>query len=144
MSYETLTSKSTHKALHAYLKQDSIFAEEIRARLGDNAVDSLPDDIPVGGRREEEDLDGDIDGDDTDVVLTDVIRTALGDGLANPPHSNLEVSMASKNEDGDGLVAANEEDDIWAYNDQGVKWKEVGMAGETEGGAGDESDDSNE
>jgi hypothetical protein len=78
LSYETLTSKPTPKALRAYLKQDSIFSGEIRVRLGANVVDSLPDDIPVGGRREEENLDSDIDGDDTDVALSDVIRTALG------------------------------------------------------------------
>jgi hypothetical protein len=40
------------------------------------------------------------------------------------------------------LVVANEEDDIWTYNDKGVKWNEVGMAGATEGSTGDESDDS--
>jgi hypothetical protein len=50
--------------------------------------------------------------------------------------------MARKREDGKGLVASNEEDDIWAYNDKGVKWNEVGIVGATEGRTRDESDDS--
>jgi hypothetical protein len=117
-------------------------AEEIKARLGSSALEDLPSDIPTSGRLDEEDLDGNIDGDDSDVALTDVIRASLGNNLADPPRSELEVSVAGENEDGGGLAAANEEDDIWSYNDQGQRWTEVGIAGETGMEPGDQGDDS--
>jgi hypothetical protein len=117
-------------------------AEEIKARLGANALDDLPGDVTASGNVQEADLDGDIDGDDSDVALTDVIRISLGDGLATPARSGLDVATAGEDEDSGRLAAANEEDDIWSYNDQGRKWSEVGMAGEKETESGDEENDS--
>ncbi|KAJ7705055.1 hypothetical protein B0H17DRAFT_1193530 [Mycena rosella] len=125
LEYETLTSRATHKSLCAYLKTDRILADEIKARLGSCDLEDLPDNVPEAGGIAENEED-EPDGDDTDVSLADVIRDALGDGLATPARSDLEVDKAGQSEDGGGLAAANEEDNIWAYNDQGRKWTEVG------------------
>ncbi|KAJ7035961.1 hypothetical protein C8F04DRAFT_1181741 [Mycena alexandri] len=112
LSYATLTSKATRKALRAYLKTDTILADEIKARLGSSKLPPLPDDLPTTGVIVENNPDGDIHGDDSDVPLSDVIRVALGEGLVSPAPSDFEVTKSSVSEDGPGLTAANEEDDI--------------------------------
>ncbi|KAJ7076689.1 hypothetical protein B0H15DRAFT_1004764 [Mycena belliarum] len=124
LAYDTLTSRATRKNLRTYLKEDPILANEIKARLGSCVLEELPGDIPeTGDIAEGEDVGDDI-GDDTDVSLTDVIRVALGDGLAPVARSEFDVDRAGESEDG-GLSAANEEDDIWAYDDQGHMWNDL-------------------
>jgi hypothetical protein len=138
LSYETLTSRATRKALRTYLKEDKIFAEEIKARLGSSTLPDIPDDLPTTGGLQEEDLDSDIEGDDSDVALADVIRDALGDGLPTPDRSVLEVASATQDEDTGALTAGTEDDNIWAYNDHGQKWSEVGISSEEMGSQEDE------
>lgn len=132
LAYDTLTSRGTRKSLRTYLKEDPILADEIKARLGSCDLEDLPDDIPAAGGVTENEEPAD-DGDDTDVPLTAVIRAALGESLATPAPSHLEVDKVAEREDGGGLAAANEEDDVWAYNDQGQRWNEVGAPGGTPG-----------
>ncbi|KAF8153458.1 hypothetical protein K438DRAFT_1778213 [Mycena galopus ATCC 62051] len=103
----------------AYTIENEHVPDKIKARLGSSTLPDTPNDLPTGASIHEEDLDGDIE---------DVIRDALGDGLPTPARSRLEVAEAIHgDQDSGGLTAGNEDDDIWAYNDQGQKWTEVGI-----------------
>ncbi|KAF8216707.1 hypothetical protein K438DRAFT_1747890 [Mycena galopus ATCC 62051] len=126
---------------HVPDKEDKIISDEIKARLRSSTLPDTPNDLPTGASIHE-DLDGDIEADDSDVALTDVIRDALGDGLLMPAHSRLEVAEAIQDQDSSGLTAGNEDEDIWAYNDQGQKWTEVGIPGAKSGSEAE--DDSQE
>lgn len=130
LSYENLTSHATRKALRAYLKQDSVLAEEIKARIGSCDLPNLPGDASSDARAEEEEEEED-DGDDTDVSLGAVIEAALGKGLVAPVRSHLEVERVEADADNPlALTAATEEEDVWAYNDQGQKWSTIGLPAE--------------
>ncbi|KAJ7903979.1 hypothetical protein B0H13DRAFT_1881992 [Mycena leptocephala] len=113
LSYKSLTSRATRKALHKYLKEDPTLANEI-------------EDSP----HPEGDLDTEVNHDDYDVPLTDVVHDALGTG-SHMPATTVPVTMANDPEF-EGLSATNIEEDIWALDDQGRKWTEIGAPVEEE------------
>ncbi|KAK6997237.1 hypothetical protein R3P38DRAFT_3624476 [Favolaschia claudopus] len=131
LSYESLTSRAARKALRKYLETDSTLADEIRARCGATHLNKLPLDIPeADDSLPESNLDNEVNHDDYDVPLADVVRESLGDGLS-APSTSLPVSAAGPDPETEGLSATNDEEDIWAFDDQGRNWKEIGHHAKT-------------
>ncbi|KAJ7844315.1 hypothetical protein B0H13DRAFT_1908964 [Mycena leptocephala] len=73
----------------------------------------------------ESNLDDDDNHDDSDVPLISVVRDALGNRL-NAPSTTLPVSTAARESESEGMSAINDEEDIWAFDDQGQKWADIG------------------
>ncbi|KAK6980814.1 hypothetical protein R3P38DRAFT_2808824 [Favolaschia claudopus] len=111
--------RAARKALRKYLETDSTLADEIRARCGATHLNKLPLDIPeADDSLPESNLDNEVNHDDYDVPLADVVRESLGDGLS-APSTSLPVSAAGPDPETEGLSATNDEEDIWAFDDQG-------------------------
>ncbi|CAK5275046.1 unnamed protein product [Mycena citricolor] len=122
LSYETLTSRTSRKALREYLKTDRILAEEIKARCGSVNLPLLPNDLPANRQDVPEgdlDADGHGDGisDDADVPVEAVIQHVFSDSEPKASDGDEGTTTLSSNRD---------EENIWAYNDKGEKWAVAG------------------
>jgi hypothetical protein len=108
------------------LKKDPTLTNEIREQCGATHLDRLPLDLPNGPEDTlpESNLDKDDDHDDSDVPLITVVHDALGDGLS-APSTTLPVSTAARDIEHQGMSATNDEEDIWAFDDQGRKWADI-------------------
>jgi hypothetical protein len=122
------------------LKDDPTLAEEIKARCGATHLDKLPLDLPEGPADSvlESNLDDDDNQDDSDVPLGEIVRDALGAGL-DAPSTSLPVSAAAQDIEGTGMCATNDEEDIWAFDDQGRKWVDIGAPADDDSEDGAES-----
>lgn len=73
----------------------------------------------------EEDF-GDFDThDDSDVSLSTVIRDALNISVAGQFTDNPTANTVSRTTKSDGLAAADEIENVWAYADNGKAWHEL-------------------
>ncbi|KAF8205883.1 hypothetical protein K438DRAFT_1963657 [Mycena galopus ATCC 62051] len=126
LSYECLTSRESRKALREYLKKDPTLTNEIKDRCGATHLDRLPLDLPnvPEDTLPESNLNGNDNHDDSDVPLVTVLRDALGAGLT-ALQTTLPVSTAAHDPESAGMSATNDEEDIWAFDDQGRKWADI-------------------
>ncbi|KAJ3966366.1 hypothetical protein EV361DRAFT_575251 [Lentinula raphanica] len=111
LSAECLTSKHSVAALNAYLRSDKTLYDEIEQRCGQ--VLGISDESAVEA---DTDFHGDIQ-DDVDVAFSDVVADTFKE---NSPRTET------------GLVSSAEEEDIWAYDDNGNLWSKTGFLPETE------------
>ncbi|KAJ7847283.1 hypothetical protein B0H13DRAFT_2362545 [Mycena leptocephala] len=128
-SYPILRDASVRACVDLYAWLESADGEAVikRARCGATHLDRLPLDIPDGPEDTlpESNLDDDDNHDDSDVPLISVVRDALGDRL-NAPSTTLPVSTAAHESESKGMSTINDEEDIWAFDDQGWKWADIG------------------
>jgi hypothetical protein len=107
-----LTSKKAQSALNEYLCSHSELHDEIEKRTS-----------TVHGTEDDHEKGNDFN-DDTDVPSSAVIRDQLGivisEGDSDARASNCVV-QTRKDRDHGGLVAADDEEDVWAWNN-GEKW----------------------
>jgi hypothetical protein len=135
LSYECLSSRDTRKALRQYLKDDKIFMEEIKARMGSVTLPDLPSDGGLGREQMEDcgDIPDDDDRvglhglqpeDDSDIPLAQVVKGALGIQVGGPS-VDLTAKLVIEENSIEGLSTADAEEDIWAFNDKGQMWTKI-------------------
>ncbi|KAJ7743728.1 hypothetical protein DFH07DRAFT_777341 [Mycena maculata] len=152
LSYECLTSRETRKALDKYLEEDTILADEIRARVGARTPPSAAVDIGIEPTVEitdgddvpddQQDQEFDEIEDDADVPLPEVVDRVLRIRVRNAT-GRYVARCAIQAEGESGLSAADAEEDIWAYNDQGELWTKAGTPAEESSSEDENSDDEN-
>ncbi|CAK5261843.1 unnamed protein product [Mycena citricolor] len=129
LSYETLTSRASRKALREYLKTDRILADEIKARCGAIDLPDLPADITTTKEVDEADLDRDAEGeglvDDSALSTEAVIAHIFSKDTAEKADGHAVRSV---------LTPTIDEEDVWAYNNAGEKWSVIGPPMEDETG----------
>ncbi|KAK1221287.1 hypothetical protein PQX77_015907 [Marasmius sp. AFHP31] len=118
LSAECLTGKEAQTALKAYLKSDKDLFTEIENRCGLVRGMDVDSEIPAGPSAEA-DIDAGHIEDDTDVPLAEVISEMW------EPRDEAGESGYRHSEHG-GLVADGEDEDVWAYNDNGSLWRSSG------------------
>ncbi|KAG6855511.1 hypothetical protein H0H87_001802 [Tephrocybe sp. NHM501043] len=101
LSEECLTSCKAQTALNAFLRGDPMLRNEIGARIG--RVQGLADGL-------ENDIDHTQD-DDTDLSVDSILQ---------------DMHKPSTSTDNSRPEAQNDEENVWAYNDAGDRWSEVG------------------
>lgn len=100
-------------ALNEYLHSHTSFRNEIEKRTG--TVEGIEDTAQSGS------MNGDCD-DDVDVPSSSVIRDALGLTVSGSDSGTSGcVSQVRKDSEHRGLVAAGQEENVWAWNN-GEKW----------------------
>lgn len=131
LGYPCLSSRESRKALRKYLQTDKILADEIKARLGAITLPDTPTDggivdteITDGIDAEDKELEDDEPTDDSDIPLADVVLDALGLRVDAPTHTYNTRRSTTKSSG--GLVAADAAEDIWAFNNEGRLWEDVG------------------
>ncbi|KAF8207758.1 hypothetical protein K438DRAFT_1755176 [Mycena galopus ATCC 62051] len=146
----------TRKALRKYLENNTILAEEIKARLGSRAQPLPPSDIGIndgtditdGDGIPEDEQDEEADGieDNTGVPLPVVVDRVLRVRVQD--NTGCWVAKVGIHADGEARFSAGDaEEDIWAYNPQGELWTKGGIPADESGsedegtGSGDNYDD---
>ncbi|KAJ6563053.1 hypothetical protein DFH09DRAFT_1082545 [Mycena vulgaris] len=142
LGMDCLTSKKTKAAYREYLRKNPDFRKEIEDKIGD--VLGLDDETLATATEIEArnvaamgDNDDVFTGetDDTDVPLRRVVQDSLQLDIA--PENLLRSDMFCVQSDtvvaGDNglLRGAGDTENIWAYNDNGVKWRAGNLADET-------------
>ncbi|KAL0569111.1 hypothetical protein V5O48_012860 [Marasmius crinis-equi] len=117
LSAECLTSKEAQTALKTYLKSDKDLFTEIQNRCG--LVHGMGESEMSEESCAEADIDAEHIEDDTDVPLAEVVSEML-------QPRNEAGQHAYRRGDHGGLVAAAEEEDVWAYDDTGRPWASGG------------------
>ncbi|KAK6995995.1 hypothetical protein R3P38DRAFT_3371366 [Favolaschia claudopus] len=127
LSIDCLYGKDSEKALREYLREDQTLAVEIANRCGTARLSAFLAENPTALTEEEE---GNFHtNDDSDVGLAILIKDALGVEVAavegsfscNAPTTNLAALCDSN----DGLVAADEGENMWFYTESGQRWCDV-------------------
>ena len=108
LSAECLTSKKAHAALNDYLRSHPHLHDEIKQWMGTvhgiEAMGSTDD-----------------SNDDTDVPSSAIIQDALGIAVSGADQASDCVVWTRKDAEHGGLVAAEKDEDVWAFNN-GEKW----------------------
>ncbi|KAJ6528844.1 hypothetical protein B0H19DRAFT_1083185 [Mycena capillaripes] len=155
LSSECLTSRETRKALRKYLENDTILAEEVKARLGPHSKLPPPSDIGINAGvditdgddvpKDEQDQEADDIDDDTGVPLPAVVDRVLRVRVQD--RSGRWVAKGGVRANGEARIsAADAEENIWAYNPRGELCAKGGVpADESESdsegsGSGDDYD----
>ncbi|KAJ3514067.1 hypothetical protein NLJ89_g2589 [Agrocybe chaxingu] len=124
LSEACLTSKEAQIALKEYLRKDSALHDEIASRMG--AVLGLDDGQPP----READMDH-AANDDTDIpiqaVISDAVESPEVDAIPLDDTNQGSYLVHCVKRTDDGLVAGAEEEDVWAYGENGLKWVENGV-----------------
>jgi len=108
LSAECLTSKKARAALNDYLCSHPHLHDEIEKRMG-----------TVHGIETMESADD--SNDDTDVPSSAIIQDELGIAVFGADQASDCVVRTRKDAEHGGLVAADEDEDVWAFNN-GEKW----------------------
>ncbi|KAF7793930.1 hypothetical protein EIP86_005052 [Pleurotus ostreatoroseus] len=114
LSVECIWDRKTRNACRKYLQEDETLRNEIAGKIG-------PIDL------EEEPINDDDNVDDTDIPLHTIIHETVGLQVQSAEHSSGDLCVRGETvrNDDDRLVAGGDAENIWAYDEQGVPWREA-------------------